>query len=83
MEKILLTFTSVNFTMMTESKLMSMGYEIKTIPTPREISESCGLAIMLDADKKDEMVALKKELPIAKIWSYLKVDGVIFVNEVK
>ena len=40
MEKILLTFTSVNFTMMTESKLVSMGYDIKTIPTPREISES-------------------------------------------
>ena len=38
---------------------------------------------MFDPDKKDEMIALKKELPIAKIWSYLKVDGVIFVNEVK
>ena len=80
MEKILLTFTSVNFTMMTESKLESMGYDIKTIPTPREISESCGLAIMLDPDKKDEMIESKKKLPIAKILSYLKVNGVIFVN---
>ncbi len=83
MEKILLTFTSVNFTMMTENKLVSMGYDIKTIPTPREISESCGLAIMLDPDKKEEMIALKGELPIDKIWMYNKIDGVIFVNEVK
>ena len=83
MEKILLTFTSVNFTMMTESKLVSMGYDIKTIPTPREISESCGLAIMLDPDKKDEMIELKKELPISNILSYIKVDVVIFVNTIK
>lgn len=72
MEKILLTFTSVNFTMMTESKLVSMGYDIKTIPTPREISESCGLAIMLDSDKKDEMIALKKNFQSQRFGRILK-----------
>lgn len=71
MQYLLLTFDSVNYTMKTEKSLKEKGYEIKTIPTPREVSTSCGLAIRLSMDKLDEMRRLKKEgLPIGYFWAY-------------
>lgn len=76
MENIILTFTSVSNTMMTEDALKEKGYEIKTIPTPREISKSCGLSILLDAKNLQDMIDLKDTtLPIGYIWQYDKIDG--------
>ncbi|WP_100066096.1 DUF3343 domain-containing protein [Miniphocaeibacter massiliensis] len=80
MDVILLTFDSVNYTMMTESKLIEKGYTIKTIPTPREISRSCGLSIMLNKEFLEEMIELKKELPIGYIWKYKKEEGIVEVE---
>ncbi|MDY6064858.1 MAG: DUF3343 domain-containing protein [Finegoldia sp.] len=76
MENIILTFTSVSNTMMTEDALKERGYKIKTIPTPREISKSCGLSIVLDASDLQDMIDLKDTvLPIGYIWQYDKIDG--------
>lgn len=70
MKYLMLTFESVNHTMMTESKLKSEGFEIKTIPTPREISNSCGLTIRMDMDDLEKVREYKKTLPIAYMWVY-------------
>ncbi|HHX67328.1 MAG: DUF3343 domain-containing protein [Miniphocaeibacter sp.] len=82
MDVILLTFDSVNFTMMTEKKLIEMGYKIKTIPTPREISRSCGLAIMVENQELDNIVKLKEDLPIGYIWKYKKEKGNVEVVKI-
>ncbi|QQK08437.1 DUF3343 domain-containing protein [Miniphocaeibacter halophilus] len=82
MDVILLTFDSVNFTMMTEKKLIEMGYKIKTIPTPREISRSCGLAIMVENKEIDNIVKLKNDLPIGYIWKYKKEKGNVEVVKI-
>lgn len=70
MKYLMLTFESVNHTMMTESKLKSDGFEIKTIPTPREISNSCGLTIRMSMDDLDKVRDYKDSLPIGNIWEY-------------
>lgn len=70
MKYLMLTFESVNHTMMTESKLKSDGFEIKTIPTPREISNSCGLTIRMSMDDLDRIRDYKDSLPIGNIWEY-------------
>lgn len=70
MKYLMLTFESVNHTMMTESKLKSDGFEIKTIPTPREISNSCGLTIRMSMDDLYKVKGYKDSLPIGNIWEY-------------
>ena len=40
---LLLTFNSVNHTMQLEKELKNLDKKFKTIPTPREVSRSCGL----------------------------------------
>lgn len=82
MDVILLTFDSVNFTMMTEKKLIEKGYKIKTIPTPREISRSCGLAIMVENQELDNIIELKNDLPIGYIWKYKKEKGNVEVVKI-
>ncbi|NMB14553.1 MAG: DUF3343 domain-containing protein [Gallicola sp.] len=71
MEALLLTFRSVNHTMLTEKILKEEDKKIKVIPTPRQISQSCGLAIMMDMSEQEEMIQRKEQdLPIAYIWKY-------------
>lgn len=82
MEVVLLTFDSVNHTMMTEKELIKRGFKIKTIPTPREISRSCGLTIMLELQYLEDMVKLKEDLPIGYIWKYKKHNGNVEVEKI-
>lgn len=76
MEKyLLLTFNSVNHTMQVESVLKEMGKKIKTIPTPREVSRSCGLAILLDESELQTIIDLKKEgKAIDYVWTFEKTQ---------
>ena len=82
MEVVLLTFDSVNHTMMTEKELIDKGYKIKTIPTPREISRSCGLTIMVELKYLQDMIKLKEDLPIDYIWKYKKHDRNVEVEKI-
>lgn len=75
MEYLVLTFDSVNHTMMTEKKLLDEKYNLKTIPTPREISSSCGLAIRMDYSDYEIIKKLKKELPIKDFWKLNKEEN--------
>lgn len=76
MEKyLLLTFNSVNHTMQVESELKSLGKKIKTIPTPREVSRSCGLAILLDESELQTIIDLKKNgKSIDYVWTFEKTQ---------
>ena len=57
---LLLTFNSVNHTMQLEKELKNLEKKFKTILTPREVSRSCGLAILLDPNELETVKSLKK-----------------------
>ena len=57
---LLLTFNSVNHTMQIEKELKNLEKKFKTIPTPREVSRSCGLAILLDPSELETVKSLKE-----------------------
>lgn len=70
------TFKSTHHTIQSEGVFKSKGIIIKTIPTPREITVSCGLAIIFaldDLPKVEEMVS-NSEINIDGIYKYIK-DG--------
>lgn len=46
----IITFESTHHAMAAESYLKEQGIYTKTIPTPRDITLSCGLAIMITKD---------------------------------
>ncbi|MDO5718338.1 MAG: DUF3343 domain-containing protein [Tissierellia bacterium] len=72
-EFLVITFNSVNCAMQVEKKLLEDEVDIKTIPTPREISNSCGLAIMTSLDNYDYVLEKKEEgLNILHLWKYYK-----------
>lgn len=48
-----ITFESVHYVMKAEKMLKEHGFKIALIPTPREVSSDCGIAIELAADKLD------------------------------
>lgn len=55
-KQLLLTFPSVHYAIRAEKVLQKEGIETKTIPTPREISNSCGLCLMLSLDHEERIV---------------------------
>lgn len=73
-ENLVLTFESVNFTMQGEKHFEENNLELKIIPTPREISSSCGLSILTSIELIDEIRKLEKEtgMRIANYWRFIK-----------
>lgn len=72
---LLLTFTTVSHTMQIEKELKTLEKNFKTIPTPREVSRSCGLAILLDPIELDFIKNLKKEgKTIDYVWTFEKTE---------
>ncbi len=68
------TFNSTHHTIQAEGVFKEKGISFRTIPTPREITRSCGLAILFaldDLDKVKKMV-VDDEINIANIYSYTK-----------
>lgn len=57
---LLLTFNSVNHTMQLEKELKNLDKKFKTIPTPREVNRSCGLAILLNPSELETVKSLKE-----------------------
>lgn len=58
---IVVTFESVNFAMQTESVLKNKEIKHQIIPTPREITLSCGLSVKTDYDNLDNIKFLIEE----------------------
>lgn len=72
---LLLTFNSVNHTMQIEKELKALDKKIKTIPTPREVSRSCGLAILLDVCELETVKKLKTEgKAVDYVWTFEKTS---------
>jgi len=53
-EKYIITFKSTHYAIMSERKLRD--YKVEMIPTPREISASCGLSIMFEVEDFNEII---------------------------
>ena len=71
---LLLTFNSVNHTMQLEKELKNLEKKFKTIPTPREVSRSCGLAILLDPSELETVKSLKEEGNVDYLWYFEKTQ---------
>ena len=71
-----MTFKSTHHTIQTEGYFRNRNISFKTIPTPREITRSCGLAIIFsldDLDRVKEMIDIDK-INIDSLYKYTK-DG--------
>lgn len=73
--KTLLTFESVHFALDAESKLKERGLSPKTIPTPRELTSHCGLSILVDYLKMEELELIKEGLDIKNAYIFEKIEG--------
>ncbi len=72
--KAVTTFMSTHYAIQAEGVFRENNISFKTIPTPREITYSCGLALMFeleDVDKVKELVD-KEELSIDSLYKYRK-----------
>lgn len=70
----LLTFKTTHFALHGEKVFRDKKLVFKTIPTPREVSQSCGLALLFmvdDIDKVKEMVA-NQVLTIDGLYLFIK-----------
>lgn len=70
----LTTFKSTQFALQGESVLKEENIIFKTIPTPREVSNSCGLALLFGIDDLGEVRNLieEKRLNIDGLYKYIK-----------
>lgn len=67
-------FKSTHHTIQAEDFFKARGISFKTIPTPREITRSCGLAIIFQLDDLDmvEDMVKKEEVIIDGVYKYIK-----------
>ena len=70
----LTTFKSTQFALQGEDVLKKAGLIFKTIPTPREVSHSCGLSLLFAIDDVEKVKTLieDKELNIDGLYKYTK-----------
>lgn len=70
----LITFKSTHHTIQGEGFLEDRGLEFKTIPTPREISKSCGLSILFQLDDLYivEDIVSQATIKIDSVYKYTK-----------
>lgn len=69
-----ITFKSTHHTIQAEGFLKDKGLVFKTIPTPREITKSCGLAILFalsDLNIVEEVLA-EDSITIDSVYKYIK-----------
>lgn len=70
----LITFKSTSFALQTEEIFKDNEFIFKTIPTPRDVSTSCGLSLLFIADDIDKAINLIKEnnINIDGLYKYTK-----------
>lgn len=69
-----ISFDTTNFAMMAEKCFSEEHFEKMVIPTPRTISNSCGISLLIN----DDDVEKAKKLIIEK---ELKIKGIFVVSE--
>nr|WP_300003924.1 DUF3343 domain-containing protein [Tissierella sp.] len=70
----LTTFKSTQFALQGEIVLKEAGVIFKTIPTPREVSHSCGLSLLFALDDVEKIKAFIKaeKMSIDGLYKYKK-----------
>jgi len=65
-EKSVVLFHSTAHAIRAEKMLLQAGFKIKMIPTPRQISSDCGMALRFDRAEQERVAATlaEKRVPI-------------------
>ena len=60
------TFQITQHALIFEKNMKELGYVVKLMPVPRQVSSSCGTAAKIPCDKKQEILDIckDKDLPI-------------------
>lgn len=76
-EFILITFESTNYAMQAESQLKNAGINFQVIPTPREITLSCGLSIRLPMEyiKTVQDIISSGQIKIKELYEVKNLKG--------
>ncbi|MBM7614685.1 DUF3343 domain-containing protein [Alkaliphilus hydrothermalis] len=71
-----IVFESTHFAIAAESLLKEKAYKIEIIPTPREITASCGLSIRFEAQLSNEVQREMKDgnIGIKGIYQMIKTE---------
>lgn len=69
-----ITFNSTHHAIKGEKTLMDKGIDVRTIPTPREITASCGLSIKFFEDDINKIKSFLED-------SELDIDGIYRINQ--
>lgn len=79
-----ITFQSTHHAIKGESIIKEMEIPFKTIPTPREITLSCGLSIRFDLKDLDEIIKAmeEKQLAIKGIYRYTREEGIVRLEKI-
>lgn len=76
MKKILLVFQSTNFAMQAESLLKKEGINVQLMPTPREITVSCGFSIKIaEEDIKNILEFIRNKVINVKAIYSISIEG--------
>lgn len=80
----IITFESTHHAINGEKIFKDKELEFKTIPTPREITLSCGLSIkfLIDDWKKVEELIENENLAIKGVYRYTKKEGAMLVERI-
>lgn len=73
-EFIAITFKSTTYAMKAESAFKTTDLKFRTIPTPREISHSCGLALRFQVEDLDLLRETIREKD-------LNIDGIFKISK--
>ena len=75
-ESLIISFASTNYAMQTEACLKEEGISIQIMPTPREITLSCGLSIKTSVDNLDKIKTLvdNKRITIKALYLLKIID---------
>lgn len=80
----IVAFDSTHHAIQLEKILKKQGLEIKTIPTPKEISASCGLSIRFNTNLQDKVKEEIKNLNLSiyGMFKIKKMDNKKIVEEI-
>lgn len=60
----LATFETTHMALKFEKHLKKMGYDVRIVPVPRELSSSCGFACRFPCEHRDDIARISEEYRI-------------------
>lgn len=77
-----ITFRSTNYAIKGESVFKNYDIKIRTIPTPREVTHSCGLALKFELEDTElvKKIIEKNQLDIEGIFKIVKSETESFAE---